>query len=149
MKKISVPTPLISTATLASTPINSAPSTGPPNIATTCWMPSAIVCGQGSRSSGATTMPSAGCFIVQENTSHPNLPRFAGGGEKSVHHHLAVEMPGGMAEDRQDDGEATQKRNRADDEARGDDQSPGCHWPRIRAHGFHRCRHGAIDADIA
>src|SRR5260370_31227429 len=97
MKKISVPTPLISTATLASKPISSGPSTVPPNIATTCWTPSAIVCGHGSRSSGATTMPSAGCFIVQENTSHPNLTRFGGGGENAVHNHLAVEMPNDLA----------------------------------------------------
>src|SRR5260370_41727510 len=106
MKKISVPTPLISTATLASKPISSGPSTVPPNIATTCWTPSAIVCAHGSRSSDATTMPSAGGFIVQENTSHPNLPRVGGGGEKSAHHHHAVERPRGRHEDRTNESKA-------------------------------------------
>jgi hypothetical protein len=66
-KKISVPTPLIRMATLGSKPISRGPSTVAPNIATTCWMPNATVCGHGSRSSGATTMPSAGCFTVQSS----------------------------------------------------------------------------------
>ena len=45
-------------ATFASNPINRGASTVAPNIATTCCTPSAIVCGQASRSSGATTAAS-------------------------------------------------------------------------------------------
>src|SRR5260370_39935788 len=112
MKKISVPTPLISTATLASKPISSGPSTVPPNIATTCWMPSAIVCGHGSRSSGATTMPSAGCFIVQGKTSPPNLPRFGGGGEKPFYHHRFEKIPGSFAVEWQGVDKCEQQRGR-------------------------------------
>src|SRR6218665_1150513 len=49
--------PLIRMATLGSKPISSGASTVAPNIATPCCTPIAIVCGQGSRSSGATTTP--------------------------------------------------------------------------------------------
>src|SRR5882757_2275005 len=64
-KKISVPTPLISTAMLGSKPISRGARIVDPNIATTCCRPSAVVCGHGRRSSGATTPPSTGCFTVQ------------------------------------------------------------------------------------
>src|SRR5476649_1344896 len=64
-KKISVPTPLISTAMLGSKPISSGARIVEPNIATTCCRPSAVVCGHGRRSSGATTTPSTGCLTVQ------------------------------------------------------------------------------------
>jgi hypothetical protein len=64
--KISVPTPLIRIATFGSKPISNGASTVAPNIATTCWMPSAKVCGAGSRSSGAIT-PSR--FTVQRGKS--------------------------------------------------------------------------------
>ncbi len=38
-----------------SKPIRIGASTVEPNIATTCWMPMAMVCGHGRRSSGATS----------------------------------------------------------------------------------------------
>src|SRR6516165_3569411 len=67
MKNIKVPTPLISIAILGSKPISNGARTVEPNIATTCCIPSAMVCGQGRRSSGATTMLSAGSLKVQLN----------------------------------------------------------------------------------
>jgi hypothetical protein len=54
-KKISVPTPLIRIAMLGLKPMRIGASTVAPNIAITCCTPIAAVCGQGSRSSGATT----------------------------------------------------------------------------------------------
>jgi hypothetical protein len=59
-KKISVPMPDMRIATLGSKPISSGASTVAPNIAITCCTPRAAVCGQGRRSSGATTAPAAG-----------------------------------------------------------------------------------------
>src|SRR5262245_44447123 len=126
MKKISVPMPLISTVTLASKPISSGPSTVPPNIASTCWTPSATVCGHGSRSSGATTMPSAAGLNFQENTGAGSPCAWPGElTPDSGRHHLAVEMPGRVPEDGQDDGEPDQQGQRADHQAGGDDQAPG------------------------
>src|SRR5215467_10225499 len=52
--------PDIRIATFGSNPIKSGARTVAPNIATTCCRPSAIVCGQGRRSSGAIT-PSVFC----------------------------------------------------------------------------------------
>src|SRR5882757_127874 len=71
-KKISVPTPLISTAMLGSKPISRGARIVDPNIATTCCRPSAVVCGHGRRSSGATTPPSTGCFTVQLSIVSPS-----------------------------------------------------------------------------
>src|SRR4051812_15948406 len=64
-KKIRVPTPVISTQTLGSKPSRIGHSTLAPNMATTCCRPRAVVCGQGRRSSGATTVPSAAGFSLQ------------------------------------------------------------------------------------
>ena len=54
---ISVPTPLMRMATLGSKPMSSGASTVAPNMAMTCCTPSAAVCAQDRRSSGATTAP--------------------------------------------------------------------------------------------
>src|SRR5690348_17548366 len=72
-KKISVPTPLIITQTLASRPIRIGASTLAPNIATTCCRPSAVVCPHGRRSSGAMTTPSAAGFSFQNMSGVPPL----------------------------------------------------------------------------
>src|SRR4029453_849287 len=52
-------------ATLGSNPISSGASTVAPNIAITCWAPSAAVCGHGNLSSGATTTP--GCAATSRH----------------------------------------------------------------------------------
>src|SRR5436190_23469985 len=75
-KKIKVPMPLISTQTLGSKPIRIGASTVEPNMATTCCRPSAVVCGHGRRSSGATTVPSAAGFSFHSMAER--LPRFRG-----------------------------------------------------------------------
>ena len=75
-KKISVPTPLMRMATLGSKPMSSGASTVAPNIAMTCCTPIAVVCGQGRRSSGATTMPGTGRLTRHSGkrlTAHSSL----------------------------------------------------------------------------
>jgi hypothetical protein len=60
-KKSRVPTPLMRIAMLGLKPIRIGASTVAPNMAITCCTPIAAVCGQGRRSSGATTAPSVAC----------------------------------------------------------------------------------------
>src|SRR5689334_7731210 len=73
-----------STATFGLKPIKSGASTVEPNIATTCCRPSAMLCGAGNRSSGATTPlvrsvhcgkyeRSASAFIASPGNRAPRL----------------------------------------------------------------------------
>ena len=62
--------------------------------------------------------------------------------------HLAIEMPGGVAEQRDDDGKPEEQRQRSQHQQHRDDQSPCRHRHRILRHRPQRCHHGVAGAGM-
>ena len=64
-------------------------------------------------------------------------------------HRLAVEMPGGVAEDRHYDREPDEEGKGAEEQQHGNDQAPNRHHRRIVQHDAHRRRQRHGGADVA
>src|SRR5262245_2513534 len=64
-------------------------------------------------------------------------------------HHLAVEVPSRVPKDRQHYGEPDQERQRADEQRGDDNEAPGAHDDRVRAHRPVGGDEGLDGADVA